>query len=57
MADLAGEAKSFFNFGHVVAVAGLGALAYAATFSPLYSRIGIFVGVVCFGISYLLKKG
>lgn len=53
---LSSQAKSFFTFGHLVGVVGLGALGYAALFSATGPRVGIFVGAVCAGISYLLKK-
>ena len=49
------QAKSFFTFGHVVGVAGLAAFGYAALFSAMGPRVGILVGVLCAGISYLLK--
>lgn len=55
--SLGGQAKSFFTFGHIVAVIGIGALGYAAFFSAIAPRVGILVGVICFAISYLLKKG
>ena len=49
------QAKSFFTFGHIVGVAGLAAFGYAALFSAMGPRVGILVGVLCAGISYLLK--